>query len=90
VADTGRGVPAELRERIFYPFFTTKQQGSGVGLATAQKIIASHGGLIELEADDGPGARFRIHLPIGADAGDLAKLMGWQPLQDRSASGGGG
>ena len=43
VADTGPGVPADLRRRIFYPFFTTKAEGSGVGLSTAQKIVASHG-----------------------------------------------
>ncbi len=62
VSDTGPGVPEHLRERIFYPFFTTKQTGSGVGLATAQKIVASHGGALELEPGAGPGATFQLRL----------------------------
>jgi signal transduction histidine kinase len=67
VEDEGPGVPPELRERIFYPFFTTKERGSGVGLATAQKIVASHGGSLALEPAAGPdavrGARFVLRLP---------------------------
>lgn len=69
VADTGPGIPAELRERIFYPFFTTKQRGSGVGLAQAQKIVAGHGGRLELESEPGAGATFRVRIPLaGQDA----------------------
>jgi len=66
VCDSGPGVSAELREKIFYPFFTTKQHGSGIGLAAAQKIVTSHGGIIEL--DDGPefGATFRVRIPLAA------------------------
>jgi signal transduction histidine kinase len=64
VSDTGAGVPAELREKVFYPFFTTKQKGSGLGLATAQKIVASHGGSLGLENGD-PGCTFRLRLPVG-------------------------
>jgi len=63
VADSGPGVAPELRERIFYPFFTTKQRGSGIGLALAQKVAASHGGSLEL-ADHGAGACFRLRLPL--------------------------
>jgi len=67
VSDSGPGVPEDLRERIFYPFFTTKQSGSGVGLATAQKIAANHGGALEL--DDGPdcGATLRLRLRVGEE-----------------------
>jgi len=64
VADTGPGIPADLRERIFYPFFTTKQRGSGVGLAQAQKIVAGHGGRLELESESGAGATFRVRIPL--------------------------
>jgi signal transduction histidine kinase len=64
VSDTGPGVTSELRERIFYPFFSTKQSGSGVGLATAQKIVASHGGALELDTDSDTGCSFRVHLPV--------------------------
>ena len=64
VSDTGPGVPSELKEKIFYPFFTTKQSGSGVGLATAQKIVAGHGGALELDSETGRGCSFRVRLPI--------------------------
>ncbi len=64
VSDTGPGVPSELSEKIFYPFFTTKQNGSGVGLATAQKIVAAHGGVLELESAPGRGCSFRVRVPI--------------------------
>jgi signal transduction histidine kinase len=64
VADSGPGIPDDLRERIFYPFFSTKQEGSGVGLAQAQKIVAGHGGRLELESPRGRGATFRVRIPL--------------------------
>jgi signal transduction histidine kinase len=64
VADTGPGVPAENRERIFYPFFTTREQGTGVGLADVHKAVASHGGSVEVRDRVGGGAVFVIHLPV--------------------------
>jgi nitrogen-specific signal transduction histidine kinase len=64
VSDTGPGVPDALREKIFYPFFTTKERGSGVGLALAQKFVASHGGVLELESAHGVGTTFRVRLPV--------------------------
>jgi signal transduction histidine kinase len=64
VSDTGPGVPDELKEKIFYPFFTTKPSGSGVGLATAQKIVAGHGGSLELDCETGGGCSFRVRVPI--------------------------
>ena len=63
VADNGPGVPPALREKIFYPFFTTKDDGSGVGLASAQKVVASHGGRLELESPAGGGCVFHVRLP---------------------------
>lgn len=66
VADCGPGIPEALRERIFYPFFTTKQGGSGVGLAQAQKIVAGHGGRLELASGEG-GAVFRVRLPLAPE-----------------------
>jgi len=65
VSDTGPGVPEELRERIFYPFFTTKERGSGVGLALAHKAVTSHGGSVEVETPPAGGATFRVRLPFG-------------------------
>ncbi len=63
VCDSGPGIPDAYREKVFYPFFTTKERGSGVGLASAQKVVLGHGGTIELESRRGAGARFRVHLP---------------------------
>jgi len=65
ISDSGPGIPEELRERIFYPFFTTKAQGSGVGLANAQKVILSHGGSIQVESGPGAGSTFCVRLPAG-------------------------
>jgi signal transduction histidine kinase len=64
VSDTGPGVPPENRERIFYPFFTTREQGTGVGLAEVHKAVASHGGSVEVRDRVGGGAVFLIHLPL--------------------------
>jgi signal transduction histidine kinase len=65
VADTGPGVPAELRERIFQPFFSTKGSGgSGIGLALCRRIVATHGGRINVEAPSGGGAAFIVELPL--------------------------
>jgi signal transduction histidine kinase len=64
ISDSGPGIPEELRERIFYPFFTTKERGSGVGLANAQKVILSHGGSIEVQSQAGAGSTFCVRLPV--------------------------
>jgi nitrogen-specific signal transduction histidine kinase len=63
LSDNGPGVPEHLRERIFYPFFSTKRSGSGVGLALAHKAVVGHGGTLEVEAAPGGGATFRVVLP---------------------------
>jgi signal transduction histidine kinase len=70
VADTGRGVPAELRDRIFKPFFSTKSQGTGFGLPLAARTVEEHGGRLELAPDDthAPGAVFVVELPIAPGA----------------------
>ncbi len=67
VTDTGPGIPDELRERVFYPFFTTKQRGSGVGLAQAQKIVVGHGGRLELSSESGRGSTFRVRIPLAPE-----------------------
>ena len=66
VLDNGIGVPGNLHERIFQPFFTTKDpgEGTGLGLSVACKIIEEHHGKIELESQTGEGAAFRVILPI--------------------------
>ncbi len=64
VADTGPGIPAEIREKIFDPFFSTKPGGHGLGLALARQIITNHGGTIAFASEMGQGTRFVIELPI--------------------------
>ncbi len=63
VEDTGPGVPAELREQIFNPFYTSKKDGVGLGLAIVAKIVDTHRGWIKLDDDSTLGARFRVFLP---------------------------
>ena len=63
VADTGRGVPARDREKLFLPDFTTKGRGTGLGLAIVSRIVADHNGTIRVEDNRPRGARFIIELP---------------------------
>jgi PAS domain S-box-containing protein len=64
VADTGRGIPQDQLNRIFEPFYTTKEKGSGLGLMIVQRIIRAHDGRIELESQVGRGTKFRLWLPL--------------------------
>ena len=64
VKDNGPGVPNTLRHKIFEPFYTTKSQGTGLGLAVVNSVAASHQGRVSLSEPDGTGAEFNIHLPI--------------------------
>ncbi|HTN51562.1 MAG TPA: ATP-binding protein [Anaeromyxobacter sp.] len=66
VEDDGPGIPADDRARIFLPFFTTKHDGTGLGLATVHRIVDVQGGAIALEQPSGGGARFVVHLPASA------------------------
>lgn len=63
VADTGPGIAPEHQERLFTPFFTTKQNGTGLGLAVSYGIVRNHGGTIEVQSAPGCGARFIVTLP---------------------------
>jgi len=65
VSDAGPGVPKAERAQIFEPYVTTKPGGSGLGLAIAARILAEHGGRIEVDDAPGGGARFRVVLPQG-------------------------
>ena len=68
ISDTGTGIRPEHLARIFDPYFTTKQSGSGLGLATVYSIIRKHQGHIEVESELGRGTRFRFWLPAVRDA----------------------
>lgn len=63
VADTGTGIPEEHLARIFDPYFTTKQQGSGLGLASVYSIMRKHGGHITVHSRPGEGTQFTLYLP---------------------------
>jgi signal transduction histidine kinase/CheY-like chemotaxis protein len=63
VRDSGPGIPPHQRDRVFTPFFTTKKEGFGLGLATVASIVRRHGGHIELQPDHSPGTCFEIWLP---------------------------
>jgi len=62
VSDNGPGIPSELVERIFVPFFTTKSEGSGIGLSLSRQIIHQHGGRINVASSLDPGTTFLIEL----------------------------
>jgi len=64
VSDTGTGIPEELLTKIFEPYFTTKKNGTGLGLTITFKIIKEHAGEISLESKEGRGSTFTIHLPV--------------------------
>lgn len=64
IVDTGRGIPEKERARIFNLYFTTKDEGTGMGLSIANQIIQSHGGIIEIESEEHQGSCFRIRLPL--------------------------
>ena len=63
VQDSGPGISPENISRVFQPFFTTKKDGTGLGLATCKRIITDHGGTITVASVPGMGATFRIWLP---------------------------
>ena len=66
VADDGPGIPADIRERVFLPFATTKARGTGLGLAICRRIVEAHGGAISIESEPGAGTRVILDFPRGA------------------------
>jgi len=63
VADNGKGIPAEVERKIFDPFFSTKETGTGMGLSIAARIVENHGGIIQYETRQNAGTTFSITLP---------------------------
>ncbi len=62
VSDTGKGIPKEQLDKIFTPFFTTKEKGTGLGLAFVREIVTDHGGTLSVESDIGHGSSFTVEL----------------------------
>lgn len=82
IQDSGTGIPAAYVDTIFDPYFTTKNEGNGLGLAIAQSIITKHEGLIEVTSVPGQGTTFSIYLPASADDRPVHKAVdapGHQP-----------
>jgi two-component system NtrC family sensor kinase len=73
VKDTGCGIPEANLQRIFDPFFTSKEvgKGTGLGLSVSHGIVKSHGGEIKVESHVGAGSTFRIYLPIDAPMAEV-------------------
>lgn len=100
VVDRGVGIPRENLEQVFIPFFTTKQQGTGLGLAVCHRIVMSHGGTIHPESQIGVGTDFVIQLPLrqAAQAREAARSgssaaetpsAGAPPISPKRGPGGG-
>jgi two-component system NtrC family sensor kinase len=65
IRDTGIGIPEESLQHIFDPFFTSKDEGSGLGLAVSHQIVQEHGGFVTVESNLGKGTAFFVHVPVG-------------------------
>jgi two-component system NtrC family sensor kinase len=72
VADTGRGIIPENLPNIFRPFYTTKGNGTGLGLSLARRIVEGHHGRIEVDSEIGIGTEFRVFLPFQQSAAKAA------------------
>ena len=82
ISDTGTGIPADKLDKIFDPYFTTKEKGSGLGLAITHSIISKHNGQISVQSSPGQGTTFTILLPVasaGQSKGDAVQVMTAMP-----------
>ncbi len=73
IEDTGDGMPPHVMENLFNPFFTTKEGGSGLGLAVTHKIIEDHGGFIDVKSQLGEGSEFIVYLPLRTELHKIKK-----------------
>lgn len=64
MSDSGPGIPKSIQEKVFQPFFSTKEEGTGLGLTIAARIVSEHGGWLDLTSREGKGATFIINLPL--------------------------
>jgi two-component system NtrC family sensor kinase len=62
--DGGPGIPPDVRDKIFTPFFTTKARGTGLGLPTAKRLVEAHQGTLQIDCPPSGGTRVTVHLPL--------------------------
>ena len=81
VSDTGHGVSRDVKERLFLPYFSTKQRGTGLGLAIVSRIVEDHHGSIRVEENKPVGSRFVVELPVAEISCQLQALVSGKPLR---------
>lgn len=81
ISDNGPGIPKHLLNRIFEPYFTTKEHGNGLGLAIAHSIVTKHGGCIVVESEEGKGTVFTIYLPASEAEKQPEQIIGPPPIK---------
>jgi two-component system nitrogen regulation sensor histidine kinase NtrY len=86
VSDTGSGLTKEECDRLFTPYYTTKQHGTGLGLAIVQSVVSDHGGTIAVESEAGVGTSFVIRLPIDRAKGKPAEQEIRAAMADAAAA----
>ena len=85
IADTGSGIPPEVRERLFEPFFTTKAGGTGLGLSVSYHIVAQHSGALQIESAPGQGTTCTVRLPFKSVPRADAQLVEYASAHPRGA-----
>ena len=75
VRDEGRGIPPEIRDKVFNLFFTTRKEGSGIGLAMSYRVMQLHGGALSFESELGVGTVFRMILPLARQEVEETKAL---------------
>lgn len=78
ITDQGCGIPRENLEKIFDPYFTTKEHGTGLGLASVYSIVKRHGGRLRVESSQGGGTTFEMLLPAASDTICLPPMRSWE------------
>jgi signal transduction histidine kinase len=73
IRDTGGGIPKEVQEKIFELYFTTKADGSGIGLAQTYQVMQWHYGTVDFETVEGQGTTFRLRMPLAESGLDATR-----------------